>query len=94
MRWPFFAETGGAAHLGSGPRLERRMTRVSPRAVEASVSHAATKGITLKIGSALKKIAIFSIGIGSVAAGGMLTVISTAASYGVCVTNEYLWDGG
>jgi len=58
----------------------------------ASVSHSAANGITLKIGSALKKILIFSAGTGSVAAGGALTVITTASSYAIYVANEYLWD--
>jgi uncharacterized membrane protein len=64
----------------------------TPHAADASVSHAAAKGITLKIGSALKKILIFSVGTGSVAAGGALTAITTASGYAVYVANEYLWD--
>jgi hypothetical protein len=60
--------------------------------VTASVSHAAAKGITLKIGSVLKKLVIFSTGTGSVAAGGMLTAITATSGYAIYVANEYLWD--
>ena len=45
----------------------------TPLVSEASVSHAAAKGLTLKIGSVLKKVLIFSTGTGSVVSGGVLT---------------------
>ena len=68
--------------------------QVTPLIVEASVSHAAAKGITLRVASALKKLAIFSSGTGSLTTGAMLTVITTVSGYVIYVANEYLWDLG
>jgi len=65
---------------------------VAPHAVEASVSHSAAKGITLKAMSVTAGTVIYAIGTGSLAAGGLLSVINGAGSYVIYVTNEYLWD--
>jgi len=65
---------------------------VAPHAAEASVSHSAQKGITLKALSVTAGAVIYSIGTGSLAAGGLLSVINGAGSYVIYVTNEYLWD--
>jgi uncharacterized membrane protein len=65
---------------------------VAPSAYQASVSHDAAKGITFKIGSVLKHVVIFSVGTGSMTAGGVLTVLTLASGYVIYVTNEYLWD--
>jgi len=63
-----------------------------PVSAGASVSHAATKGLTLKAALALSSLTLFYAGTGSVVASGMLTTLVSAASYTVYVTNEYLWD--
>lgn len=63
-----------------------------PPAVDASLSHSAVKGLTQRLGSALKKVAIFSLGTGSVIEGGALTVLTSISSYAIYVGNEYLWD--
>ena len=65
---------------------------MAPSVAEASVSHAAAKGLTFRIGSILKHILIFSVGTGSVTAGGALTVITAASGYVVYTTNDYVWD--
>lgn len=63
-----------------------------PVAVDASLQHAATKGITLKAAVALKNWAIFTVGLGTMAGGGALTILASVNSYIAYVANEYLWD--
>jgi uncharacterized membrane protein len=82
--------TPGAAQ--TSPAAPDTPATTPPKAVEASVSHAVAKGLTYKAGSALKKLAIYSIGTGSVAAGGALAAITTVTSYAIYVANDYLWD--
>ncbi len=65
---------------------------VAPQAAEASVGHAAAKGLTLKVGNAAFSLAVFYLGTASLAASGILAVATNVVSYGVYVGNEYIWD--
>ncbi|GEM_PF-1561473 len=60
--------------------------------VEASLSRAALRGLTLKALSAGKKIAIYYAGTGSLYDTGLLVAISTIGTYAIYVGNEYWWD--
>lgn len=51
-----------------------------PQAVEASLSHAVLKGVTLKALSFTAGVAIFSWGTGSLLAGGSLSAVNAACT--------------
>jgi len=76
----------------SAPTPETRQGDGALVAVAPSVEHSALKGVTLRTGVALKDIAIYSLGLGTVAGAGALTAITTAGGYVLYTTNEYLWD--
>jgi len=61
------------SHMAFQSSEQRWKAAVFASVYEASLNHAGRIGLTLEIGSVLKKILIFSTGIGSVVAGGVLT---------------------
>ena len=63
-----------------------------PRTMEASVSHSALKGLTLKAMSISTTAVIFALGTGSAATGGVMAVMNGIAGYGIFVANDYIWD--
>ncbi|MEJ0016798.1 MAG: hypothetical protein WDN25_09545 [Acetobacteraceae bacterium] len=88
-----------AVYLGLCPVIAHAADPAGQAAAEAdtaagepSVGRAAAKGLTFKTASALKKVLIYSLGTGSLAAGGTLTAITTVTSYATYVANDYLWD--
>src|SRR5579883_3271623 len=59
---------------------------------DASLSHAAAKATTFKLGAFLVNMAVFSAGTGSVVGGTVLTVFNVSKSWGLFAANDYLWD--
>lgn len=58
----------------------------------ASVTNAATRGITLKVGITALQMGIFYLGTGSVATSGAVSAINAVSTYALYVGNEYMWD--
>jgi uncharacterized membrane protein len=94
-----------AVLLAPGPALAQRVvpplapaettvppTTEPPKAMEASVSHSALKGLTLKAMSVSTTAVIFALGTGSAATGGLMAVMNGIAGYGIFVANDYIWD--
>jgi uncharacterized membrane protein len=63
-----------------------------PKAMEASVSHSALKGLTLKAMSVSTTAVIFALGTGSVATGGLMAVMNGIGGWGIFTANDYIWD--
>ena len=63
-----------------------------PKPLEASVGHAALKGLTLKAMSVSATAVIFSLGTGSMVTGGWMAGVNGLGSYVIYVGNEYMWD--
>ena len=60
---------------------------------EASLGHAALKGITLKITQGLYSFGVFTMAAGMGATiGAAMAVADGVGAYGVYIGNEYLWD--
>lgn len=87
LLWPIcaIAETTPPA---TAPAAEQ----AAPRAVEASVGHAAAKAVTLKAATFSTGTIIYALGTGSVYAGGVLSAINAAGSFVIYTANDYLWD--
>jgi len=62
-------------------------------AAEASLGHAALKGITLKLTQGLYSFGVFTVGVGvATTLGAAMAVADGVGAYGIYVGNEYLWD--
>ena len=59
---------------------------------DASLTHAAAKATTFKIGAFVVNMVVFSAGTGSVVGGTLLTVFNVSKSWGLFTANDYLWD--
>ncbi len=65
----------------------------APMVAEASLGHAALKGITLKITQGLYSFGVFTMAAGMGATiGAAMAVADGVGAYGVYIGNEYLWD--
>lgn len=66
---------------------------VAPNAAEASLSHVALKGVTLKLTQGLYSFGVFTMlaGMGTMI-GATMAVADGIGGYGIYVGNEYLWD--
>ena len=65
----------------------------APMVAEASLGHAALKGITLKITQGLYSFGVFTMAAGMGATiGAAMAVADRCGAYGVYIGNEYLWD--
>src|SRR4029077_9254648 len=65
----------------------------APKEAEASLGHAALKGLTLKITMGFYSFGIFTVAAGmGTAIGGAMAVADAVGAYGIYVGNEYLWD--
>ena len=82
----------GCGMAQTAPPAAAPATDAPPKAVAASVSHSAAKGITLKLATLTAGAVIYTFGTGSLAAGSLLSAINAAGSYVIYVTNEYMWD--
>jgi hypothetical protein len=62
-------------------------------AAQASIGHAALKGVTLKITQGLYSFGVFTVGVGvGTTLGAAMAVADGVGAYVVYVSNEYLWD--
>lgn len=59
---------------------------------DASLTHAAGKATTFKLGAFVVNMVVFSAGTGSVVGGTLLTVFNVSKSWGLFTANDYLWD--
>ena len=59
---------------------------------DASLTHAAGKATTFKMGAFAVNMVVFSAGTGSVVGGTLLTVFNVSKSWGLFTANDYLWD--
>jgi hypothetical protein len=65
----------------------------APVAAEASLSHSALKGVTLKMTQGLYSFGVFTVAVGVGATlGAAMAVADGIGGYVVYVSNEYLWD--
>jgi len=65
----------------------------APMVAEASLGHAAVKGITLKITQGFYSFGVFTVVAGAGATiGAAMAVADAVGAYGIYVGNEYLWD--
>lgn len=87
LLWPItgFGQTAAPA-APAPPRA------VAPSAAEASLSHAAAKAVTLKVGTFSLGTVIYAFGTGSWTAGGLLSAVNAAGSLVIFTANDYLWD--
>jgi hypothetical protein len=84
---PAWAQTAGQPAPGAAD------APAAPTAAEASVGHAALKGITLKLTQGLYSFGVFTVGAGvGVATGAAMAVADGVGAYAFFVANEYLWD--
>lgn len=61
-------------------------------APDATLTHAAAKATTFKLGAFLVNMVVFSAGTGSVVGGTVLTVFNVSKSWALFTANDYLWD--
>jgi uncharacterized membrane protein len=59
---------------------------------DASLTHAAAKATTFKMGAFAVNMVVFSAGTGSVVGGTLLTIFNVSKSWGLFTANDYLWD--
>ena len=65
----------------------------APAAAEASLSHSALKGVTLKMTQGLYSFGVFTVAVGvGTTLGAAMAVADGLGGYVVYVSNEYLWD--
>jgi hypothetical protein len=65
----------------------------APKVAEASLGHAAVKGVTLKITQGLYSFGVFTVGVGvGTALGATMAVADGVGAYVIYIGNEYLWD--
>jgi hypothetical protein len=65
----------------------------APAAAEASLSHSALKGVTLKMTQGLYSFGVFTVAVGvGTTLGAAMAVADGVGGYVVYVSNEYLWD--
>jgi hypothetical protein len=65
----------------------------APMVAEASLGHAALKGITLKITQGFYSFGVFTVAAGmGTTLGAAMAVADGVGAYGMYVGNEYLWD--
>jgi uncharacterized membrane protein len=67
-------------------------TPAAPEAMNASLSHSAYKGLTLKAISVTTSFFIFAAGTGSATTGGLMAAINGVGSFLIFTGNDYGWD--
>jgi hypothetical protein len=84
--------------LGAAPTLAQTPpaaadAATAPKVAEASIGHAAVKGVTLKLTQGLYSFGVFTVGVGMGATiGAAMALADGLGGYGIYVGNEYLWD--
>jgi uncharacterized membrane protein len=77
----------GWAQTAPGPA-----TTAPPVAAQASLGHAALKGLTLKVINGAVALGIFATGTGTIVGGSVLAAAVALSSFTVFTINDYVWD--
>jgi hypothetical protein len=91
---PAWAQTAAPAAPAPAPAAPAPADgATAPKEAEASLGHAALKGLTLKITMGFYSFGVFTVAAGmGTAIGGAMAVADAVGAYGIYVGNEYLWD--